>query len=119
MDTDGADWWWYTPEDEAPLATKRSRKCCSCEEKIKVGDIARKVQRFRPPTEFEETRGIACDEVQMSDWYLCETCGDLFDSISELGFCCNLGGESLKQQVEEYMEAEREWKKRFTERKAA
>ena len=26
-DTDGAEWWWYQPADEAPLATKRSRKC--------------------------------------------------------------------------------------------
>ena len=32
-DTDGADWWWYQPAAEAPLATKRSRKCCSCGQK--------------------------------------------------------------------------------------
>jgi hypothetical protein len=39
-DHDGADWWWYQPADEAPLITKRSRKCCSCGEKVGVGDTA-------------------------------------------------------------------------------
>ena len=37
-DHDGADWWWYQPADEAPLATKRSRKCCSCGGKVGVGE---------------------------------------------------------------------------------
>lgn len=101
-DTDGADWWWYQPADEAPLLTKRSRKCCSCKAKIAVGETARKILRCRPPTEFEEMRGIACDEVPMADWYLCEKCGDLADSLEELGFCFSLGGQSLKDQIAEY-----------------
>jgi DNA-directed RNA polymerase subunit RPC12/RpoP len=104
------DWWWYAPSDEAPLATKRSRKCCSCGQKISVGDTSRKVPRYRPATEFEEDRGIACDEVPMTDWYLCETCGDLYESITELGFCCQLGnGESLKHQIESYRRDEGTW----------
>lgn len=120
---DGADWWWHQPQDEAPLATKRSRKCCSCGTKVSVGDTARKIVRYRPPTEFEESRGIACDEVPMSDWYLCETCGDLADSVAELGFCYSLGGgASLKEQVAEYREteaAEREWQKAHRPRSAS
>lgn len=109
--TDGdygdSDWWWHQPEAEAPLGTKRSRKCCSCGQKVGVGDTARKIVRYRPPTEFEEMRGIACDEVPLPDWYLCETCGDLADSLAELGFCYNLGGgESLKAQIDEYRREE-------------
>lgn len=101
-EADGADWWWYPPADEAPLATKRSRKCCSCGVKIAVGDGARKVRRYRPPTEFEEMRGLYCDETPMTDWYLCEPCGDLADSLSEVGLCYTLGDESLKDQISEY-----------------
>ncbi len=101
-DYDGADWWWHEPQDEAPLGTKRSRKCCSCGSKIDVGQVSRKVRRFRPPTEFEYNRGIADDEVPLADWYLCETCGDLADSIGELGFCYSLGDESLQQQIRDY-----------------
>lgn len=104
-DTDGADWWWYQPEDEAPLATKRSRKCCSCGAKVGVGETSRKVTRYRPATEWEEMRGIACDEVQLPDWYLCETCGDLADSLSELGFCYDIG-ENLAKQIAEYRREE-------------
>lgn len=104
-DTDGADWWWYQPEDEAPLATKRSRKCCSCGAKVGVGETSRKVTRYRPATEWEEMRGIACDEVRLPDWYLCETCGDLADSLSELGFCYDIG-ENLAEQIAEYRREE-------------
>jgi hypothetical protein len=101
-DHGGADWWWYQPADEAPLTTKRSRKCCSCGEKVGVGDTARRILRYRPATEFEEMRSLG-DEMPLADWYLCETCGDLADSLSELGFCYHLGnGESLKQQIAEY-----------------
>jgi len=104
-DTDGADWWWYQPADEALLATKRSRKCCSCGAKIGVGETARKVRRYRPASVWEEMRGIG-DEVQIADWYLCEPCGDLAYSLSELGFCYHLGNESLQQQIAEYRREE-------------
>jgi hypothetical protein len=113
-DHDGADWWWYQPDDEAPLATKRSRKCCSCGAKVGVGETARKVRRFRPPTEFEEMRGIACDEVPLADWYLCETCGDLADSLSELGFCYDIG-ENLAKQIAEYRREEADARERLAE----
>jgi hypothetical protein len=105
LDFGDYDWRWCAPADEAPLTTKRSRKCCSCGAKVGVGDTARSIARYRPPTEFEETRGIACDEVPLANWYLCETCGDLADSLSELGYCYELGGkQSLKSQIAEYRE---------------
>jgi len=104
-DTDVADWWWYQPADEAPLATKRSRKCCSCGAKIGVGETARKVKRYRPATEWEEMRGFG-DEVPLADWYLCEKCGDLADSLAELGFCYTLGDDSLAKQIDEFRREE-------------
>lgn len=107
-DADGADWWWYEPNDEAPLATKRSRKCCSCGKKIAVGETARKIRRFRHPSErcnyIEES--IYGDEVPLADWYLCEPCGDLADSLAELGFCYTLGDDSLAKQIDEYRRKE-------------
>ena len=98
-DGDG-DWSWNYPQDEAPLATKRSRKCCSCKTKIKPGVISRRINRFRPATEWEEIRGFG-DEVYLADWYFCETCGDLADSLDELGYCYDIG-ESLASQIREY-----------------
>lgn len=106
-DSEGSDWWWFEPDDEAPLSTKRSRKCCSCGEKITVGSVSRKITRYRPPTEFEEMRGIYYDEAPLPPWYFCEACGDLAESIKELGFCYTLG-ENLKTQIQEYWSEEHE-----------
>lgn len=100
-DYDGDDWWWCPPNTEVPLATKRSRKCCSCGGRIAVGDTTRKVIRFRPPSSRVEER-IHGDEVPLSDWYLCEKCGDLALSLEELGFCYELGGDSLQTQIADY-----------------
>jgi hypothetical protein len=103
MDGGGGEWYWTGPSDETPLATKRGRRCCSCKTLIKVGETSRLVERLRPPTEFEEERGIAYDQVYMTNWYLCEKCGDLADSLTELKFCYTLGKDSLKKQINEYM----------------
>lgn len=51
-------------------------------------------------------RGIALDDVELADWYLCEACGDVADSLSELGFCYTLGDKSLQQQIAEYRREE-------------
>lgn len=110
-DDGGGDWWWMTPSKEATLTTKRSRKCCSCREKISVGDMTREVRRFRHPTEREEMR-IASDEIKLASWYLCEACGDLADSLAELDFCYSLGDESLKKQIADYRSEEEDFRNR-------
>lgn len=116
VDSDGADWYYYAPSDPAPLATKRARRCCSCKTKIKVGDTAIKFPRYRHASDrcnyIEES--IYGDEVPLADWYMCETCGDLYYSITELEFCCDIG-EDLKKQIAEYRAEERG----YAERKAA
>lgn len=111
-DGDGADWYWESNFQYYPLKTKRSRKCCSCSEKISVGDEAMIVHRHRPPNEDIEER-IYGDEVPITTWYLCEKCGDLALSLKELGFCFTLGDESIKDQIKEYRAEEAEWKKRY------
>ncbi len=106
-DYDGSgDWWWQlAPKfDFQPLDTKRSRKCCSCKKRIEVGDDCVVVDRFRDPSDrcnyIEES--IYGTEVPLADWHLCEVCGGLMMSIDALGFCCTLGGQSLKSQIAEY-----------------
>lgn len=100
------EWWFDYHRDEAPLATKRSRKCCSCGGRIAPGEIARRIPRWRKSTEWEQDRGLS-DERPMSNLYFCETCGDLADSINEAGFEFTVG-ESLKAQIAEYRAAQRE-----------
>jgi hypothetical protein len=84
--------WYYENQEQLPLTTKRSRKCCSCGSKIAVGDLSTKFRRYRQPdSDFEER--FHGDEVPMTSWYMCEVCGDLFDSLKELGYCVHLTGD--------------------------
>lgn len=91
--------WWYEQQDQKPLETKRSRKCCSCGAKIPVGELATEFHRLRTPENEIEER-IYGDEIYMSSWYMCETCGDLYESIVELGYCVTLTkGENMRDLV--------------------
>lgn len=109
---DGGDceWYWESNLQYKPLSTKRSRKCCSCGSKISVGEDSIPVHRWHEPRNDIEER-IYGDEVPMSKWHLCDTCGGLAISLEELGFCFSLGGQSLKDQIREYRAQEAEYKK--------
>lgn len=103
---DGDYEWYYTPADTyAPLATKRSRKCCSCGNRINVGDISVMFQRFY----YAEWGTVAAkihgegSEVYMAPHYMCERCGDLYYSLDELGFCININ-DDMRDLVREYAE---------------
>jgi hypothetical protein len=118
FDSDGFDWWWqWDRSDAVPLATKRSRKCCSCGEKIKVGEPAVTINRLRNPvTEVEERIYGEDGEVYMADWHLCDKCNDLALSLDELGFCFELGnGESLQRQIDDYRREEQASRRRVAE----
>lgn len=74
--------------DYAPLATKRSRKCCSCGERIAVGDTCCEVLRFRIPKFDVEVNIYGEDgEIPIPPVYMCERCADLAFSLEELGYC--------------------------------
>ncbi len=68
------DWWYSTGESVKPLDTKRGRICCSCKERIDVGDLALKIRVWRNPENDIEER-IYGDEVPLADKYMCQDCG--------------------------------------------
>ena len=102
------EWYWYSDDDERPLATKRSRKCCSCGGRIAVGALSRRLFCSRPPNNDIEER-IYCDEVPMASRYFCETCSGLSYSLDELGFCYSIE-EPLSEQIKEFREVEKDSK---------
>ncbi len=103
-DCGGWEDWDFRYEDpqETTLKTKRPRKCASCGGKINVGDTCVRFPRFRKSRSVIEER-IFGDDVQLADWHMCETCGDLFWSLRELGFCIYLG-DNMRELVREYAE---------------
>lgn len=106
MDGDGDyDWYYETADDFAPLATKRSRKCCSCGGVIKVGELSLKHTCSRPPKYDIEERIYGDDSmaVPMASRYMCEACGDLSMNLRELGYCAP-PGDDMRELVKEYAE---------------
>jgi len=96
MDADGDyDWYYDQPDDFTALDTKRSRKCCSCGERIAVGE---QVLRFfcHHPVRNDIEERIYGDEVPMASRYMCEPCGDLALNLAELGYCTPPGDDMRK-----------------------
>lgn len=117
-DTDGDyDWYWTAAADFAPLATKRSRKCGSCEAKIKPGDDALLLECDRSPKNEIEER-IYGDIVPMPNKYLCEECGGLYMAVSDLDMCWNIGS-NIKEDVREWAEAQKYYAERARKAKEA
>ena len=94
--------WWYSERGEAPLVASRSKRCCSCRELVRPGDIALHFTCWRDPRSDIEER-IYIDEVPMADKVMCEECGDLYSALSDLGFCITLG-EDMHELVRQYAE---------------
>lgn len=99
-DYDEADWYYTPTHDFVTLDTKRRRRCCSCTAVLTPGDDVVRLDRHRGPRhDIEES--IYGDEVPMAPWWLCETCGGLHMSLSDLGFCCDIS-ENIADQIREY-----------------
>lgn len=109
---DDGDWWYIESDDYAPLATKRSRKCCSCKQRIDVGDLTLRLDCFRYAEHAVEIN-IYGDggEVPMASRYLCERCADLHLSLTELGYCINCNDDRV-DLVRQYAEMKTEERKR-------
>lgn len=109
-DSDEADWYFIGGVDFEPLATKRSRKCCSCGSKLQPGSEVVRFERFRRP-EYDsiEAKILGEDaEVYMADWFMCEECGGLYMALSDLGFCFDFGYDDMRDLAKEYGAMQRE-----------
>ena len=95
-DFDG-DWYHEKPEDYKII--DEDKKCCSCKETVKAGDLILQFECF----EMDED-----DEEQYREpWFMCERCGDIYYSLDELGFCLSISESMLDLLVEyhtEYLE---------------
>lgn len=116
-DSDDADWYYEPADDFSVLDTKRSRRCCSCGEKIAVGEDVLRFRRFRSPNdEFGIEESIYGDEVPLAPWYMCETCGGLFWAVQDLGMCCDIT-HNIAGQIKEYRQEEEVYKNRLNKLK--
>ena len=104
FDPSNFDHWWESPNDYTEMPERRVRvRCVSCRTLIDAGAVVIEFERFRHANEFEENK-LGLDEVPLASKWMCETCGDIFFSLSELGFCMNVDEQSMQETLAEYHE---------------
>jgi hypothetical protein len=96
--------WYYEVHTKAkPLATKRSHKCCSCKSKIKVGEPAYQINRWRQAREGVEERIFGeCSEVYLAKWYFCPDCAAIYHSLEKVNVCFDLGQDDLRDILQDF-----------------
>lgn len=102
-ENDDAEWYYEADDDFSTLATKRSRRCCSCRKRIAVGDECVHLRRWRSPgyDTIEERIYGEDGEVALASWYLCETCGGLHWAVTDLDMCLDID-QNIAAQIKEY-----------------
>lgn len=98
------DWYYtgYRSDDYEPLPFKRRKRCCSCKELIEVGALAVQHERVKVPEDDIEIKIHGEDgEIPLASDWTCETCSDLFFSLSEIGYCVN-PRENMQLLIKEY-----------------
>lgn len=105
---DGGDyaWYYYTPDDYSTFPPRRRVRCCSCKTLISPGDTVGEFKRSRHPrTDIEERIYGECGEIWLAPNYMCETCTDLYYSLTELGYCITMDeGESMQDLAKQAAE---------------
>jgi len=97
------DWVWSgETRVYVPFPFKRRKRCCSCKELINTGDLAMAQGRARIPATDIECRIYGDDgEIPIASDWMCESCGDLYLSLKELGYCV-LPRDDMRELVKEY-----------------
>jgi len=96
--------WYYTsPNDYTNFVSARRKRCCSCNILIKKDALALKFTRTRPAKDDieEHIYGDDGEAVPMAAWWMCESCGDIFFNLEELGFCPS-PSDSMSELLKEY-----------------
>lgn len=111
-DFDDPEWFYDDTKEVAPLATKRMRRCCSCNARIAVGDDCRLFVRWRYVSDYRDSDVLVriygvSGEFTLPTWYLCDRCSGLYESLDSLGFC-NLLGKNLIAACREYAQMQRD-----------
>jgi hypothetical protein len=97
---------WNSPGDYTELKTKRRCRCISCKELIDIGAITIEFPRFKVPDgEIEERIYGEDGEIPRASFYMCETCADIYFSISELGYC--LDDWDMRQALKDYQQLQK------------
>lgn len=86
--------------------------CCSCKERIAVGDDCKPFPRWRIVSGYSDPEVVVRiygegGELTLPTWYLCDRCAGLYESLDDMGFC-DLIGQDLRKACVEYAQMQRD-----------
>ena len=85
-DGDPGSWWYYPPEDFVKFSEKKRKRCKSCNKLIDIGSDCLEFKRERSSyTEIEQR--IKGDEISISTYFMCASCGEIYLNLSAVGYC--------------------------------
>lgn len=94
------EWWWMGPHDFTTFEEYRRKRCSSCNDLIDIGSLCLPFERWRTPyTEIEER--ISGEEILMSPLYLCESCGEIYLNLDDIGICVDIT-KDVREDLKEY-----------------
>lgn len=93
FDSDNVSWWYDSNAEFAQFTGRRATRCKSCGNKINHGDTVLTFERFKY-SDFG-------DEIDLADWHLCESCGEIYLNLTDIGYCCQLGTD-LREDLKDY-----------------
>jgi len=97
-----AQWFYFEPKDFSKLDTSRRKRCCSCKRLINIGSDILKFTRERPcRDEVEDSIYGEGELVPIAPCYMCETCGEIYLNLSDIGYCLDIS-ESMQEYLKEY-----------------
>ena len=96
------DYEWYYHVEAAWRLAQTDFKCYGCGKKGHAGDM---VRRFTEEQNVEDEYGDEIDDPVITRYRrICEECGDLYDSLMELGFCLTADFNFIADAMEDYRE---------------
>lgn len=93
---------WYSPvpDDFVKFTHSRRKRCISCGKLIDIGTDCLEFNMWRTPYNWVE-ENIYDDEVPLANQYMCESCGEIFLNLTDLGYCLEIG-HNIKEDLRDY-----------------
>lgn len=100
FDASNFEWWWENHSEFQSMKGKRRKRCCSCNELIDISADSVEFYAYRHPYNEKEECTLGY-EIPIESKYMCEECGGLYFSLSELGYGCLDITVNIKEHVRE------------------
>ena len=99
-DYDYADYYIAAEDDFELFKSSRRKRCLSCKKLINNKTFVLRLHEWRAPfTDMEER--FHGDQVYLADKFLCETCGEIYLNLTDIGLCVDFS-QTMQENLRDY-----------------